>query len=1083
MRLIIVTLSLAVSSLLLNGQTRSQKTFQQKPSGHVSSGINYSPFTRNNVLKSASSHSLGVTYKPLSFPGLSGDAKPKIIRRRNSPVFIEKSVTPLKSATGTSHEERFFSFLRESEDITHITNPRESFKISGIHTDKQGITRIRAIQQYKGIDIYGSESTLHLSAQKERFTGKLFQVGPDVATTPRTDIVQSLQIVRDDLQKRTLFRELTDKEKKLLHYDSPSFSLVIIEQDENNYALAWEIAIRPNFIEEWKYFVDAREGKIIRKFNNTMSDGPMTATGYDLNNQLRTIDVYLESGTYYLYNRAEAMFNETTEEGAIITLDADNTSTSDLDYKYVTSANNSWTQKAAISAHYNATLSYEYFASKFGRNSINGLGGNILSLVNVAEDDGSSMENAFWNGQAVFYGNGGTHFKSLAGGLDAAAHELGHGVVSNTANLEYFGQSGAINESFADIFGAMVDRDDWLIGEDIVRTAYYPSGALRNMADPHNGGDNTDYYWQPAHVSEMYLGKEDNGGVHINNSIGSHAYYLFATAVGKDKAEQVFYKALTEYLTKTSQFIDFRIAVVEAAKDLYGNTSQEAAEAGEAFDAVGIQEEEAVDDTPEYEANSGQERVLIYNTDINYSPTLYTSPVSGSTYEALSTTPFYNKISVTDDGSVGVFVSDDHHIRAINIDPLNPDEEIISTQPEWDNVAISKDGSLMAAISTFGDDDSIHIFDLIGGRDTSFLLYNPTTSHTNTDAGGVLYADALEFDHTGEFLMYDAVNILSSTSEDPIYYWDIGFIKVWDHSTGSFGSGEISKLFTSLPESVSVGNPVFSKNSPNIIAFDYEYDDGTVLEYRIYASDIEKGDLVKLLDNSTWGYPSFSKNDDHIAFSTEYEVEPTVYEADIYTLSLTADKIHAADDPTLLMEYAIWPVYFATGERNLNLAPVANFTVDKKNGGAPLMVKFLDLTSNNPTSWNWTFQGGFPSSADVQYPEITYNTTGTFNVTLKATNEAGDNTISKTGYIVVSNATGTGEIENDMVLFYPNPVSNLLNIECDKDFIVRIYSLQGELIVSGKNNHQLDVTDIKPGVYLMEMETETGIIKHKLVKQ
>lgn len=69
----------------------------------------------------------------------------------------------------------------------------------------------------------------------------------------------------------------------------------------------------------------------------------------------------------------------------------------------------------------------------------------------------------------------------------------------------------------------------------------------------------------------MYTGSEDNGGVHINSGIGNHAYYLYATAVTKEKAEQVFYKALTDYLTMTSKFIDFRIAVVQAATDLYGH--------------------------------------------------------------------------------------------------------------------------------------------------------------------------------------------------------------------------------------------------------------------------------------------------------------------------------------------------------------------------------------------------------------------------------------------------------------------------------------------------------------------------------
>ncbi len=621
---------------------------------------------------------------------------------------------------------------------------------------------------------------------------------------------------------------------------------------DKQYALAWLITIRPNFLEEWKYFVDAKSGEIIRKYNSTNSDGPTTGTGPDLNNVSRTFNVYLDQGTYALYDAAETMYNSTSGEGVIITLDANNTSTSNLNYSYVTSTNNTWTQKAAISAHYNASRAFSYFKNTFGRNSINGQGGNILSLVNVTEDDGSSMENAFWNGQAVFYGNGGTAFKPLAGALDVAAHELGHGVISNSANLEYNGQSGAINESFADIFGSMVDRDDWLIGEDVTRVSFSPSGALRSMSDPHNQGDNTKPYWQPRHVSEMYLGNQDNGGVHVNSGIGNYAYYLFATAVGKDKAEQVYYRALTEYLTKTSQFIDLRIAVIQSAKDLYGNSAQEAIKAADAFDAVGVYDEAPVNDNPDYNANPGQQHLLIYNTDINYAPTLYTSPATGSSFEPLSSTVMKGKVSATDDGSSAVFVGSDSKIYVINLDPADPNEQTLSEEAFFDNVAVSKDGNRLAAIST-DIDTAIFVYDFGRAQWKKFRLYNPTTSDNNITAGGVLYADAIEFDPTGEYLIYDAFNELTSSSSTDISYWDVGFIKVWDNNSNAFGDGSIMKLFTSLPEHVSVGNPVFSKNSPNIIAFDYFYDDGVNQEYRIYGANLETGDLVQITDNYNVG--------------------------------------------------------------------------------------------------------------------------------------------------------------------------------------------------------------------------------------
>jgi len=92
--------------------------------------------------------------------------------------------------------------------------------------------------------------------------------------------------------------------------------------------------------------------------------------------------------------------------------------------------------------------------------------------------------------------------------------------------------------------------------------------------------------YQPAHTNEQYMGTQDNGGVHINSGIVNKAFQLFATSVGKDKAEEIYYRALTNYLVRSSQFIDCRASVEQAAADLYGNTEVQAAQS--AFNAVGI---------------------------------------------------------------------------------------------------------------------------------------------------------------------------------------------------------------------------------------------------------------------------------------------------------------------------------------------------------------------------------------------------------------------------------------------------------------------------------------------------------------
>ena len=1076
MRRVLLLILLVVPALIISGQNNNFKIKQKNRAGTTTPGFSFKKINSNNESKSTSTNKFTIS-QTLSLQRFNFDDKHinKIIRKNGAPVYIEKKTDPKKSDGITTFEERFFSFLEETRPITGSGNHGELFKISQILTDDLGITHIRSIQQYKGIDIYGSESTLHVDAEKERFTGSFCSVGQNVQTYPVISITIALQNVTKDIKQRTVFKEMTAREKEILQYDSPLYSLILYDTGNQNYVLAWAISIRPNFVEEWKYFINAVTGGIIHKFNNTFSDGPATASGYDLNNILRTIDTYLENGSYYLLNMAEAMYNATTGEGIILTLDANNTSTSNLDYSYISSSNNTWSQQAAISAHYNANRTYEYFKNTFGRNSINGQGGNIISLVNVAEDDGSSMENAFWNGKAVFYGNGGTYFKPLAGALDVTAHELGHGVVSNTANLEYYGQSGAVNETYADIFGSMVDRDDWLIGEDITKTTFSPSGALRNMADPHNMGTSTNPYWQPKHLSEMYLGSSDNGGVHINSGICNYVYYIYATAVTRDKAEKVFYRALSNYLTKTSQFIDFRIAVVQSAIDLYGDGSLEATKAAEAFNSAGIYEEEQIDKTQDYNVNPGQDYLLSYDTDNSDPATLYLSSVTGTNFNPLSTTVMKGKVSVTDDGSAAVFVSNDSKIRYISLDPLQP-EAVLSDDAFWDNVAISKDGHRLAAIST-EIDTSIYVYDFISKKWARFKLHNPTTSQFNTNAGGVLYADAIEFDITGEYLIYDACNVLNSTSSEDILYWDIGFINVWNNNTNYFGDGTISKLYGSLPEDVSIGNPVFSRNSPFIIAFDYY--DGYTDEYGIFGTDLMTGEVDLITANTTLGFPSFSKNDDKIAFSalTTGNVEV------VATINLAQNKISGIGSQTALINYAKWPVYYATGERTLGLAPVSNFTADIKTGDAPLQVKYMDLSINGPDSWQWTFQGGIPSTSIQQNPIVNYNIPGTYRVVLTAQNSFGNNTNTKEGFIVVLNPTGINYTGNKTVKFYPNPVYDLLNIDCDKDFSVKMLDLYGHLIMTSRNKKQLELSGIKSGIYILEIKTDAGLSRHKIIKR
>jgi len=433
-------------------------------------------------------------------------------------------------------------------------------------------------------------------------------------------------------------------------------------------------------------------------------------------------------------------------------------------------------------------------------------------------------------------------------------------------------------------------------------------------------------------------------------------------------------------------------------------------------------------------------------------------------------------VSVSDDGSGVVFVATDDKIKVISTDPNDIQEFYLSDEAFFDNVAISKDGNRLAAIST-EIDTSIYIYDFISQQWSKFNLYNPTTSNSGTNAGGVLFADAIEFDHTGEYLIYDAFNELNSTSGDDISYWDIGFIKVWDNSINDFGDGTINKLYGSLPENVSVGNPTFSKNSPYIIAFDYL--DSETNEYAIFGANLLTGDVDLITTNATIGYPTFSKNDDKIAFSALNMSNEEV----VASIDLATNKISSVGSASIIVSDAKWPVFYADGSRSLDLKPIANFTVDIKSGEAPLSVHFIDLSINNPVSWSWSFEGGTPSTSNQQNPTIIYNSAGTYQVLLTCTNNAGNNTITKTSYISVTVNTAVNELTEELISYYPNPTEGVLHIKSDKEFELEIYSTSGQLLIKSKDIKIIDLSNLNNGLYILKLKIDNKTLTDKIIKQ
>ncbi len=222
----------------------------------------------------------------------------------------------------------------------------------------------------------------------------------------------------------------------------------------------------------------------------------------------------------------------------------------------------------------------DFLSEVFQRNSLDDRGGRLDGYVHVGVD----FNNATFDGSVMRFGDGdGTMFTDFTSSLDVIAHELGHGVTQHTGqDLQYQGQSGALNESFSDVFGSLVkqwvngqtvNQADWKIGEE-VWTPGAEGDALRSLKEPGKAYVNHPLFGtdpQPGHMNKFVNTSSDNGGVHINSGIPNKAFYEAAMLNGDRSWEvtgQVWYQALKES-SFTCVFQEFADLTVKAAKDRF----------------------------------------------------------------------------------------------------------------------------------------------------------------------------------------------------------------------------------------------------------------------------------------------------------------------------------------------------------------------------------------------------------------------------------------------------------------------------------------------------------------------------------
>lgn len=366
--------------------------------------------------------------------------------------------------------------------------------------------------------------------------------------------------------------------------------LVLIQDTLNHIHLAYKIKIEfSNPYALYDYFIDANNGQIIKKT-------PLIHT------------VFKEGIAKTVYSGEQKIITDSTSTGYILRdptrgngietynlkKGKDKTKTFDfIDSDNIWDTTNTDLDQYALDAHWGAETTYDYYLEKHQRNSIDGLGYKLKNLVHYDQN----FANAYWDGSQMVFGDGNASIGPLVS-LDIIGHEITHGLTANTAKLLLENESGALNESFSDIFGVTIDwykrstKANWTVGEEV-------SSVYRSLENPKLNKDPNTYngqYWKP-------MGDLDFGGVHSNNGVQNYWYYLLCNGgngtndlgnsysvkgIGIEKASQIAFRNLSVYLISTSNYRDARFFAIKAAEDLFGKCSKEVEATINAWYAVGV---------------------------------------------------------------------------------------------------------------------------------------------------------------------------------------------------------------------------------------------------------------------------------------------------------------------------------------------------------------------------------------------------------------------------------------------------------------------------------------------------------------
>lgn len=495
---------------------------------------------------------------------------------------------------------QFDSFVKESMDW----DSRDGWNFLREENDILGHHHERFQQTYDGYPVEGSMVIIHSHFGKVyAMNGDFFKLSSVVLNQQLSEAAAlqyalnhidanafKWQIPREESHLQDLKRGTTDKAGPYTYYPEGELVLAPVEGDfkSGQYHLAWKFDIYAHApLSRHDVYVDAVTGDVMFKLDkiHTVDVVGSAVTAYS---GTRTITADSIMGGFRLREngRGNGIYTWNMENGSDT-----NNRVDFLDNDNVWNNVNADLDQYATDAHWGAEVTYDYFFTNFGRNSIDGNGYRLNQHVHYGA---RNFTNAFWDGTMNYGDANNAPFTTL----DITTHEITHGLTNFSANLIYRNESGALNESFSDLFAKAVEHwarpnnFSWRVGDDL------SIGAIRNMANPNAFNDPRNYQG-----NLWYTGTGDNGGVHINSGVQNHWYYLLSEGgtgtndfneaynvakIGFDTAANVAFRNLTVYLTRSSEYEDARFYAIESAKDLYGSCSRVHEAVADAWHAVGV---------------------------------------------------------------------------------------------------------------------------------------------------------------------------------------------------------------------------------------------------------------------------------------------------------------------------------------------------------------------------------------------------------------------------------------------------------------------------------------------------------------